>query len=139
LGKINKNLKNMRNPSIEHQKLIMALITHFRTKLGYRIISASYEGFDEPEKQGRHEPDIIAKDNNGLLHIAEAKANYEDIFSETAKEQFIDFSNRIMTNGRVAVPFHIVVYKENEQYLINRLNQIGLGQQIGNRIKIWTL
>ena len=129
----------MRNPSLRHQKLVAALITHFRTKLGYKIISASYENFNEPEKQGRHEPDIIALDNNGILHIAEAKASYEDIFSETAKEQFIDFSNRVMAANNVPVPFHIIVYKEDEQFLISRLNQIGTGMLIGNRIKIWTL
>lgn len=129
----------MRNPSLRHQQLVAALITYFRTKLGYKIISASYENFNEPEKQGRHEPDIIAMDNNGVLHIAEAKASYEDIFSETAKEQFIDFSNRVMTANNVPVPLHIVVYKENEQFLISRLNQLGLGALIGNRIKIWTL
>jgi len=129
----------MRNPSLQHQKLVAALITHFRTKLGYKIISASYENFNEPEKQGRHEPDIIAMDNNGVLHIAEAKASYEDIFSETAKEQFIDFSNRVMTANNAVVPFHIVVYKEDEQFLISRLNQLGIGMLIGNRIKIWTL
>ncbi|MBU0999685.1 hypothetical protein KKG24_05320 [Patescibacteria group bacterium] len=129
----------MRNPSLRHQKLVAALITHLRTKLGYRIISASYENFNDPEKQGRHEPDIIAMDTNGILHIAEAKASYEDIFSETAKEQFIDFSNRVMTANNTPVPFHIVVYKEDEQFLISRLNQLGIGTLIGNRIKIWTL
>lgn len=129
----------MRNPSIRHQKLVSAIISYFQTKLGYEIISASVENFNEPEKQGRHEPDIIAKDNNGLIHIAEAKASYEDIYSDTAKEQFTDFSNRIMTDSKLPVPLHIIVYKEDEQYLISRLNQIGLGMLIGNRIKIWTL
>jgi hypothetical protein len=129
----------MRNPSLRHQQLVAALINYFRTELGYKIISASYENFNEPEKQGRHEPDIIAMDNSGVLHIAEAKASYEDIFSETAKEQFIDFSNRVMTSNNVPVPLHIVVYKEDEQFLISRLNQLGLGTLIGNRIKIWTL
>jgi len=128
----------MRNPSLRHQKLVAALVNHFRTKLGYTIVSASINGHTEPDERGRHEPDIVAKDSRGVLHLAEAKVG-DDIFSETAKEQFIDFSSRIMTGSNIPVPFHIVVYKEDEPTLINRLNQLGLGGLIGNKITIWTL
>jgi len=129
----------MQNPSPQHQKLISALVGHFRTTLGFTILSAALTNFTAPTKHGRHEPDIIARDVNGVLQIAEAKANYDDIFSDTAKEQFIDFSNRVMSNTNTPVPFHIIVYKEDEPNLINRLNQLGLGTLVGNRIKIWTL
>src|SRR3989338_2104222 len=129
----------MQNPSPQHQKLISALVGHFRTTLVFTILSAALTNFTAPTKQGRHEPDIISRDVNGVLQIAEAKANYDDIFSDTAKEQFIDFSNRVMSNTNTPVPFHIIVYKEDEPNLINRLNQLGLGTLVGNRIKIWTL
>jgi len=128
----------MRNPSPRHQRLVAALLTHFKTKLGYTIISASINGHPEPDKHGRHEPDIVAKDSRGVLHLAEAKVG-DDIFSETAKEQFLDFSNRVMTDSNIPVPFHIIVYKEEEPALMNRLNQLGLGSLVGNRITIWTL
>jgi hypothetical protein len=129
----------MQNPSPEHQRLVSTLIEHFREKLGYKIMNASIAGFPEPNKHGRHEPDIVAMDSNGVLQIAEAKATNEDLMSETAREQFIDFSNRVMADTNTPVPFHIVVYKANEPFLITRLNQLGLGSAIGNRIKIWTL
>jgi hypothetical protein len=129
----------MKNPSPQHQKLVTALVDHFRNKLGLTILSATLPNFTAPVAHGRHEPDIIARDSNGVLHLAEAKASYEDIFSETAKEQFVDFSNRIMTGTNTPVPFHIVVYKEDEPNLLTRLNQLGLGSLVGNRIKIWTL
>lgn len=125
--------------SDEHQKLIAALINYFVTKLGFKILSAAYQGYSQPDKHGRHAPDIIAIDKNGILQLAEAKANYEDIYSETAAEEFVDFSNRIMTNGGAAVPLHIVVYKENEPDLIKRLTQLGLSPLIAQKIKIWTL
>lgn len=128
----------MRNPSLRHQKLVAALIEYFRTKLGYTILSASHNGYVDPDQHGRHEPDIVAKDSKGVLHLAEAKVG-DDIFSDTAKEQFLDFSSRVMTGTNTPVPFHIVVYKEDEPVLINRLNQLGLGGLIGNRIIIWTL
>ena len=129
----------MQNPSPQHQKLVAALVDHFRNKLGLTILSAALPNFNAPVAHGRHEPDIIAKDSNGVLNLAEGKANYDDIFSETAKEQFIDFSNRVMTGTNAIVPFHIVVYKEDEPHLLNRLNQLGLGTLVGNRIKVWTL
>lgn len=128
----------MRNPSPRHQKLVAALVEHFRTKLGYTIVNASVNGHAEPDKHGRHEPDIVAKDVRGVLHLGEAKVG-DDILSETAREQFLDFSSRIMTGSNTPVPFHIVVYKEDEPALMNRLNQLGLGGLVGNRITIWTL
>lgn len=129
----------MQNPSPQHQKLVVALVDFFRNKFGFTILSAALPNYSSPSKHGRHEPDIVARDSKGVLHIAEAKASYGDILSDTTKEQFLDFSSRIMTETKIAVPFHIIVYKEDEPSLINRLNQIGLGALIGNRIKIWTL
>ncbi len=126
------------NPSPEHQKLVYALLNYFKTQLGYQILEARYSGFTEPQKHGGHAPDIVAKDRNRVLHLAEAKLG-DDLFSQTTKEQFLDFSNRVMTNTNIPVPFHIIVYKEDEQLLISKLNEFGLGSLIGNRIKIWTL
>jgi hypothetical protein len=129
----------MQNPSARHQQLVEALLNHFRKNLGYNIFHAAFTGLNEPQKHGRHEPDIVATDSTGLIHIAEAKASAADILSETAKEQFEDFSNRLMAADKRQVIFHIVVFKEDEQALLNRLSQLGLGSSIGNRIKIWTL
>lgn len=129
----------MQNPSIEHQKLVGALINYFKNNLGFKILGAVYNDYPRPTEQGRHIPDIVAIDGNGLLHIAEAKANYEDIYSQNAEEEFIDFSNRVMSNNGLPAPFHIIVYKEDEQNLINRLVALNLGGYIGNKIEIWTL
>jgi len=126
------------NPSLEHQKLVYALLNHFKTQLGYQILEARYSGFSEPQKHGRHAPDIVAKDGRGVIHLAEAKIG-DDLYSQITKEQFLDFSNRVMTNTNIPVPFHIIVYKEDEQLLRFKLNEFGLGYLIGNRIKIWTL
>jgi hypothetical protein len=128
----------MQNPSAEHQTLVGALLNHFRTALHYQILEAAYSGYSEPSKHGRHEPDIVARDPDGILQLAEAKVG-ADISSERAREQFLDFSDRVMTGTNIAVPFHIIVYKPDEQVLISRLNELSLGQKIGNRIKIWTL
>ncbi|MFA4872095.1 MAG: hypothetical protein WC610_03535 [Patescibacteria group bacterium] len=128
----------MQNPSSQHQKLVSALIGYFINNLGYEILSASIDNYADPVKQGRHEPDIIARDSSGVIHIAEAKLG-DDLVSNIAKEQFEDFSNRIMASNNMIVPFHIVVYKENHQRLLDKLYEIGLSSLVGNRIKIWTL
>lgn len=128
----------MQNPGLEHQKLVISLINHFKKNLGFTILNASYNGFSEPNKHGRHEPDIVAIDKNRDIHLAEAKVE-NDIFSEQAREQFVDFSDRITTATKRPVTLHIIVYKKDEPALISVLNQNGLGQKIGNIIKIWTL
>ena len=128
----------MQNPSPEHQRLIAALIDHFKTKLNFEILSADYPGYVKPSGHGQHSPDIVARDQRGIIQIAEAKVG-DDIFSQTSKEQFLDFSNRVMADTKVPVPFHIIVYKQNELSLMRQLNDLGLGNFIGNRIQIWIL
>ncbi|MCX5709055.1 MAG: hypothetical protein NTY14_08850 [Candidatus Omnitrophica bacterium] len=128
----------MQNPSPEHQNLIAALINHFKTKLNFEILSADLPGYSKPGEHGRHSPDLVARDQHGVIQIGEAKVG-DDIFSQTTKEEFVDFSNRIMTESRMPVPFHVVVYKQDEQNLIKQLNDLGLSGLIGNKIKIWTL
>lgn len=128
----------MENPSIEHQRLVGALLNHFTTNLGYKIVHARYGSYKAPEQHGRHAPDIVAKDKTGILHLAEAKVG-DDIVSPTTKEQFIDFSDRIMTVNRRPVIFDIVIYKQDEESLMKRLYELGLSAKVGDRIKIWTL
>lgn len=125
-------------PSDEHQQLVAALIKHFRDNLGYEILGAEYPGFTSPAAHGRHAPDIVAKDKNGVLHLAEAKL-IDDFSSERTKEQFIDFSNRIMKGTNIPVIFDVITYKQHEPNLIAKLNELGLGNRISSRIKIWTL
>ena len=73
-------------------KLIAALVNHFRATLGFTIVSAALPNFSpQPDKHGRHAPDIVARDKNGILQLGEAKANYEDIYSETAKRGIFRF------------------------------------------------
>ena len=128
----------MQNPSPEHQKLVFSLMSYFKNKLGHTILAAAYTGFNEPDKHGRHEPDIVTKDSQGILHLSEGKVG-DDILSETSEEQFWDFSSRVMNGTNIVVPFHIIVYEQDKPILENRLAQIGLNQLIDNGITIWTL
>lgn len=122
-----------------HQSLTNALISAFQNR-GYTILKAAGGAYTEPYKIGRHKPDIIAKDNNGLLIIGEAKIG-EDLFSERAKEQFLDFSSRIMSEGPlrgVKIPLHIIVQQKDVGTLRQVLGNLGLANKIGERIFIWS-
>lgn len=128
----------MKNPSPEHQKLVKAAIDYFISE-GFSILSADYEGFSEPNKHGRHAPDIVMKDKEGILHILEAKIE-GDLSSETTKQQFQDFSNRIMKassdHPKQPVSFHIIIYRRNASQLVKVLNSLNLDQLINKRIFI---
>lgn len=122
-----------------HQRLVNALISAFQNKR-YSILRAVGGSYPDPYKIGRHEPDIIAKDNNGLLIIGEAKIS-EDLQAERSKEQLLDFSNRIMSEGLLRgtkIPLHIIVPQKDVGTLRQVLTNLGLENKIGDRIFIWT-
>jgi hypothetical protein len=57
----------------------------------YRIIQADLDSYQQPEKIGRHIPDIIAKDASGARIIVEVET-CQTINLDHTKEQFEDFS-----------------------------------------------
>ena len=122
---------------VEHQTLVKALIDKFVND-GLVIVKAAYEGYDEPYKIERHKPDIIAKDSNtDIIFIGEAKL-CDDLASDRTKEQFEDFSSRVMTEGRckgAPVPFHIVVPKNCPDDVVLVLAKLRLGDK--SNIKVW--
>lgn len=114
-----------RAPSPLHQRLVWALVKAFIEKQGYRVISAAIEGYPEPEKVSRHEPDIIAQDGYGNWQIGEAKICDGDL-DDQAVEQFLDFSKYSL---------HIIVPKGKEEELDEFLRELGIRE----RVMVWTL
>lgn len=124
----------------EHQNLVDALVKAFIGE-GFTIETADSGTYTRPPAIGQHEPDIVAKAGNGLIIIGEGKTA-DDFYSETSKEQFIDFSSRVMSSGVLQgqpVPFHIIVKKDMAADLRSVLQSLGLGNKIGSVITIWTL
>ncbi|MBI2103679.1 hypothetical protein HYT59_01600 [Candidatus Woesebacteria bacterium] len=127
------------NPSTEHQRLVKALVTYFASNLKYAILAVDLPEYEsKPTRHGRHSPDIVARDQFGTFQLGEAKVG-NDIFSQQSQEQIEDFSSRIMTETGKPVILHLVVFRENEQTLINQIKNLGMGYKIGSRIKIWVL
>ena len=96
--------------SEEHQEIVKGLINHFESK-GLTIICAAYEGYDECKKEGKHEPDVVAKDSSGLHYIGEAET-CDSLDDPDTEEQFNDFSHRKMTKSEKSVPFYIGIPKD---------------------------
>lgn len=124
----------------EHQQLLNALSTSLRGR-GFEVIYQVGSQGREPFAIGRHEPDLIARDSSGLLIVGEAKTG-ADLDTQRSREQFVDFSSRIMSEGILKgkeIPFHIIVPEENSARLRQILASLGLSHKIGSRITIWTL
>lgn len=122
-----------------HRLLVSSLVSALQSR-GYTVLKADDGSHSAPERIGRHEPDVLARDPNGLLIIGEAKTE-NDISSQISKEQFLDFSNRIMSDGPLrgkVVPLHIIVPQRAYENLKNELSQLGLATKIGDSIIIWT-
>lgn len=122
----------------DHDRLVNSLVSALQ-KEGYTISSAALQGYSQPHKIGRHEPDIIGKDPNGLVILGEAKTS-DDIDTERSREQYLDFSNRIMSDGLLKgrqVPLHIIVSRQDSPILRQVLIDLGLSYKIGNQITIW--
>lgn len=121
-----------------HQKLVRALIKKFVLE-GLEILKAADEGYEEPYKIGRHKPDIIARDaQKETFSIGEAKI-CDDLTSDRTKEQFEDFSSRVMGEGKskgTTVSFHVVVPKSCEDNAWLMFRTLGLSDRIN--IKVWT-
>ncbi len=110
--------------SNEHQEIVKGLINHLKKK-NLTIICAAYEDYDECEKKGRHEPDVIAKDSSGLHYIGEAET-CDSLDDTDTEEQFKDFSNRQMVDSKKDVPFYIGIPKSCKQELLAKLKELGI-------------
>jgi hypothetical protein len=122
------------NESAEHKELVDAMIKTYR-ELGYIIMAAADGPYNEPKKVGRHAPDIVAKQLDGLLHICEAEVdNFTDPITI---ERFRDFSSCKMQEGPrvgVAVPLDIIIPDSRIKELNEALSENGIS---GSNIKIW--
>lgn len=115
---------NSSNESSEHKRNVAALITWF-TGNGHTIVAADYPNYQRPDAMGRHIPDVIAQ-KGGIYSIGEAKSGLNDISTEHSKEQYSDFSGRVMKDTGITCPFYLLVPKESHAEAQEVLWQLGL-------------
>lgn len=111
--------------------LLKNLIDHF-TYNGLEIQYANYAGYEKPFMINRHAPDVIAFDSKKqLAYIGEAKMCVE-LTEPTTKEQFNDFSNKLMRSGKsehTKLPFFIAVPNECVSKIPQTLRDCGLDRR----------
>ena len=111
----------------EHQRLVIKLMDHFES-MGL-IVTCACSGYVNCEKVKTFEPDLRALDNRiGLHYIGEAKT-CDNLESQHTKDQFLEFSNRIMTGGKSHgkdVPFYIIVPENCKSHLHQVLAELNL-------------
>lgn len=113
--------------SDEHQRLVKELIDEFKTK-GRKIVCADYGEYPRCDAVGRHEPDVIARDSDGLEYIGEAET-CDTLNNTDTIEQFTDFSNRVMKGDARKVPFFIAIPKSCENELVQTIKKNGLASR----------
>ena len=96
----------------QHKGRVAGLIDWMKRQGASVTHAAGGTGLPDPYAIGRHEPDVLAM-KNGVLWIGEAKIG-TDLGTKTAQEQFVDFSNRHMTNSTKPCPFVLCVPKGYE-------------------------
>lgn len=111
----------------EHDRLVRKLMEHFES-LGL-IVTCACSGCVDCERIKSFEPDVRAFDNNtGLNYIGEAKT-CDNLQSQHTKDQFMEFSNRVMTGGKshgMDVPFYIIVPEDCTSHLRRVLTELDL-------------
>ncbi len=76
----------------EHDKRVRSLAAYM-LKQGFSIKMVALSGYNEPIAVGRHEPDVISK-NESRIAIGEAKTE-DDYGSEHSLEQYKDFGESV--------------------------------------------
>ncbi len=111
-----------------HKSIVRALIEYF-TGQRWTVTAAASSDFPEPETVGRHEPDVVAKDGGQIIVYGEAKTGEGDIGTQHSREQYRDFSSRMMTDSGVSCPFYICVPRNQETHLRGVFAEEGLGSK----------
>jgi len=130
------------NESPEHADLLQMMLNHYKDQ-EYRILEAAADGYPEPNAIGRHEPDALVRQPDGLLRICEVETGLDGFADETTTEQFKDFSNRVMRDGPQKgqqVPFDIAVPKNQVASITKVLAELGIKNKengIGAHVEIW--
>jgi len=108
--------------------MVKELIKYFDKK-GFKIISARYPGFENCQKIGNHEPDVIAYDMDyDTYNIGQVKT-CDELDDQQTREQLEDFANVVINKigfERNFIPFSIAVPKNCIRKLEEVIIECGL-------------
>ncbi|MDG6925134.1 MAG: hypothetical protein JRN09_01130 [Nitrososphaerota archaeon] len=107
------------SPSQLHKRLVMGLIDYMNKNDWQVVHAAGVSGYLEPFAIGGYTPDVIAKRSDGLIAVGEAET-CERLGEEKTLRQFSAFSDLSTTQGKLGVPFFVVV----PESCIDKLDEI---------------
>lgn len=108
-----------------HQRIVVALVRYFEQQ-GWKVTAAACQGYPDPQKVGRHEPDVVACDSRRVVVYEEAKTGNGDLDTQHSREQYHDFSSRHMRNTGTPCPFYLCVPARHKPDLERVLTEEGL-------------
>ena len=131
--------------SKEHQELVNTLAKALESKEGITITHVAIQGtpeyFDEkykklptPPEYDKRIPDLQG-DKEGVTHIGEAEIDPDD---DNVEDQLKAFSSWVMKEGEIPIPLHIIVPKEKEDDIIEKIKQAGLNDKLNKKIFVWS-
>jgi len=91
-----------------HERVTQALVRYFEGQ-GWTVTEAACEGYPQPQRVGRHEPDVVASNAQRVIVFGEAKTGNGDIGTQHSREQYHDFSSRVMTGTTTPCPLYLCV------------------------------
>ena len=120
-----------------HKKIGKAVIDYFGSQR-WRVTAAAYEGYDEPPKVGRHEPDVIAVNTGRVIVYGEAKTGDGDIGTQHSREQYHDFSSRVMKGSGAPCPLYLCLPTTHKPELQRVLAEEGLARKSNIHILVYS-
>jgi len=112
--------------SPEHRRLVKQLIEWMENE-GFKVECAAHPDYNRcSETEKGHIPDAKGYDRNRELRAYGEAKTTDDIDSERTKDQFRDFSKRMMTESKKSCPFFIVAPEGSEDAVRAVLKELGL-------------
>lgn len=107
-------------------------VTHLETGGAPQMFDEKYRRLPKPPSIDGQVPDLRGVDKTGVIHLGEAETT-----ASGSESQLLAFAHRVMPGTDAPVPLHVIVPFEYTESIKNTMRRIGLGSQIGSRIRVW--
>ena len=107
-------------------------VTHLDTGDAPQMFDPKYRRLPKPPSIDGKVPDLRGVDKTGVIHLGEAETS-----ASGSESQLLAFAHRVMPETDAPVPLHVIVPFEYTESMKNTMRRIGLGSQIGSRIRVW--
>lgn len=96
-----------------------------------------YSRLPKPHAVNGKDPDLLGRDQRGVIHIGEAETGVSGPRTEHAEGQLRAWGRLVMPYTEIPVPLHVIVPSGDREAMENIIRRIGLGGKIGSQIHVW--